>query len=300
MRQVAIPITNQYMFNRVMCERDICQRFLELVLGKRIDTLVYKNAEQAIEPTLNSHGVRLDIFARSENELYDIELQVQPREALAKRYRYYQAAIDTGWLNKGAEYDGLPESYIIFVCDHDPLDCGHPVYTIEHVCREDATIPICDGSHWIALNCKAYGDEENEHLADLMAYISTGTINPDDDLVASIAETVDRFNEDRKWVDKVFSVSTIEEDLKREARIMQRQATKRGLAEGREKGLAEGRAQGLAEGRAEGMAEGRAEGMQRYSELIECLFAEGRVDDIKRAADDPAYRDALFEELAEE
>lgn len=156
----------------------------------------------------------------------------------------------------------------------------------------DATIPICDGSHWIALNCKAYEDEENEHLADLMAYISTGTINPDDDLVASIAETVDRFNEDRKWVDKVFSVSTIEEDLKREARIMQRQATKRGLAEGREKGLAEGRAEGL--------AEGRAEGMQRYSELIERLFSEGRVDDIKRAADDPAYRDALFEEFAKE
>lgn len=53
-----------------------------------------------------------------------------------------------------------------------------------------------------------------------MAYLSTGTINPDDDLVTSIAETVDRFNEDRTQADKAFSVSTIEEDLKREARSL--------------------------------------------------------------------------------
>lgn len=305
MNHVTIPITNQYMFNRVMIDKSICKRFLECVLGKRIDELEYRNAEQAIEPRIDAKGVRLDLFARSEGRVFDIELQVQPREMLAKRYRYYQAAIDTISLEKGAEYDELPESYIIFVCNHDPFGHELPRYTMEMRCREDDSVAVNDEAHWLALNCKAYAQIEDAQLAGLLEYISTGTIDPQNRLVTSIADEVERLNDDRKWVDKVFSVSTIDEDLKREARIMQRQAIKRGLAEGREEGLkagrAEGRAEGLAEGHAEGLAEGLAEGIreteQRYKKLVGLLSAEGRTDDIVRAFEDDSFRAQLFEEF---
>ena len=70
-----------------------------------------------------------------------------------------------------------------------------------------------------------------------------------------------------------------------------------GRAEGRVEGRAEGRAEGRVEGRAEGRVEGRAEGENNFAELISKLYAAGRETEIQKAAEDKAYRAALFKEF---
>ncbi|WP_165062665.1 Rpn family recombination-promoting nuclease/putative transposase [Adlercreutzia sp. ZJ154] len=279
-----VSITNQFMFNRVMIQKEICKDFLECVLNKQIDDLIYKNAEQAIEPRLDFKSVRLDLFAKTKHEVFDIELQIQQRADIARRYRYYQASIDTTSLDKGADYDKLPISYIIFVCNHDPFKAGLPVYEIEPICRQDTSLDIDSGIHWIALNCKDYKKTKDKHLLSFMEYVFTGKIDKQDKLVKSIASAVDRANEDREWVNKVFSVSTIGEDWEREVRIARRAA----LKEGEERGLKRGRAEGLQQGRTEAA---------RYDSLIEHLFAAGREGDVLKASKDPAYREQLFKEF---
>lgn len=282
--QYDLTIRNQYMFNRVMTNETICRRFLERVISKEIDTLEYKNKEQSFEPRPGSRGVRLDLFAQGGGKLYDIELQVLKRGGLGKRYRYYQGAIDTEMLGKGEDFDALPESYIIFICDHDPFGHGHPVYTIEHTCREDEAVQVSDDAHWIALNCKAHDKVQNRELRDFMEYLSDGKINDDDALIASMAKAVDEANEDRRWVGKVFSVSTMAKDMERELRIWRRMGLKEGRTEGLEQGLAQGRAEGARESEA------------LYSALIERLFSDDRIDDVRRAAADPDYRRSLLHE----
>ncbi|WP_165253296.1 Rpn family recombination-promoting nuclease/putative transposase [Adlercreutzia sp. ZJ304] len=282
--QATVSITNQFMFNRVMIQKEICKDFLECVLGKQIDDLIYKNAEQAIEPRLDFKSVRLDLFAKTKHEVFDIELQIQQRADIARRYRYYQASIDTASLDKGADYDKLDTSYIIFVCNHDPFKAGLPIYEIEPICRQDTSLDIDSGIHWIALNCKDYKKTKDKHLLSFMEYVSTGKIDKQDKLVTSIACAVDRANEDREWVNKVFSVSTIGEDWEREVRIARRAA----LKEGEERGLERGRTEGLQQGRTEAA---------RYDSLIEHLFAAGREADVLKASKDPAYRDQLFTEF---
>ena len=69
-----------------------------------------------------------------------------------------------------------------------------------------------------------------------------------------------------------------------------------GRAEGREEGRAEGRAEGREEGRAEGRAEGMSAGIQREQKLTRSLLRDNRLDDLKRALDDPAFRQKLCEE----
>lgn len=86
-------------------------------------------------------------------------------------------AKDTEMLGKGEDFDVLPESYIIFVCDHDPFGHGHPVYTIEHACREDEAVQVADDAHWIALNCKAHDKVQNRELRDFMEYLSDDRID---------------------------------------------------------------------------------------------------------------------------
>ena len=61
---------------------------------------------------------------------------------------------------------------------------------------------------------------------------------------------------------------------------------------GRIAGLAEGRSAGLAEGR----AAGRSEGIQHEQKLTKALLRDNRIDDLKRALEDPDFRQKLLEE----
>ena len=43
--------------------------------------IAYLNAEQAKEPAAASCGVRMDVFAREGSRVFDIEMQVSPKDA---------------------------------------------------------------------------------------------------------------------------------------------------------------------------------------------------------------------------
>lgn len=57
-----------------------------------------------------------------------------------------------------------------------------------------------------------------------------------------------------------------------------------------------GRAAGREEGRAEGRAEGVSAGIQREQKLTRSLLKDNRIEDLKRALDDPVFRQKLCEE----
>lgn len=281
-----LTITDSFMFGRVMRNEEICKGVLERVLGLSIDHLVYRNTEQEIDPFIDARSVQLDLYLKDDARVFDVEMQVRKRADLAKRLRYYQSVIDTDILPKGSSYEQLRESYIIFLCAHDPFGDGLPVYTIERTCLENSRI-IGTGAHWLALNCRAYELAQDEGVRNLLEYLENGRVARGDDLLGAMDAAVTKANADRKWVSKVLSVNTIYDDARHE-----------GLAQGRAEGHAEGRAEGLVEGRAEGLAEGLMEGEARYNELVSILIAANRLDDLKRAVGDASYRQALFEEFA--
>ena len=51
----------------------------------------------------------------------------------------------------------------------------------------------------------------------------------------------------------------------------------------------------MAEGRAAGLAEGK-EALEREQKLTKFLLCDNRIDDLKRALDDSAFRQKLLEE----
>ena len=46
-----------------------------------------------------------------------------------------------------------------------------------------------------------------------------------------------------------------------------------------------------------GFAKGKAEGIAKMSLLFKSLFNQNRIEDVKRASEDEAYRDKLMKEL---
>ena len=66
----------------------------------------------------------------------------------------------------------------------------------------------------------------------------------------------------------------------------------RGIAKGIEEGMAKGRAEGIAEG----IEKGNTEGKSQMADLMKILLTENRIEDAKRAAEDPAYCDELMKQ----
>lgn len=251
------------MFNRVMLNESICKGVIEAVLNIRPSRIDYLNTEQAMEVSLDSHGVRMDVYVESSDRVYDIEMQVSREPSLGRRFRYYQSAIDSGLLKKSDEYGTLAESHIVFLCLYDPFGFALPVYSFERICTEDGRVDIACGSHWRVLNASAWEEEGNAGLRSLLKYLQTGDID-DDSLIREIQTEVDAANEDARWSDMVWSVSTIEENDMRRHRMELREAEE--------------------------------QGEQRVERLVGLLLDDDRMDDIRRQLDDHAYRRSLFEE----
>ena len=260
-RQRRVDFTNSWMFGRVMTDESICRDVIRAVLGIEAVRIDYLNAEQVLDPAPESHGVRMDVYARergSGERVYDLEMQAQREPLLGKRFRYYQAVLDVRELPAGDDYDRLPESFVVFLCSQDLFGYDLPVYH---------------------LDARAWEDAPGGDLLDLLRYAQTGKALGS--LSRKIEEAVGRANEDREWVDKVWSVSTIVENAARRERINGRIACEEAREEGRQ------------EGRQEGLEEGSA----RFAALASRLIEAGRVDDLAQAASDPVRRDELFREF---
>ena len=94
-----------------------------------------------------------------------------------KRMCYYQAAIDISFLDKGAHYKALNDSYIIFVCLFDAIGNGKPLYTFENICLEDRQTLLQDGTKKVIINAEAFGKTEDAELKGFLEYLKTGAIN---------------------------------------------------------------------------------------------------------------------------
>lgn len=260
MERKRLSFSDRWMFNRVMCQESICRRIIRAAFDIDAERISYINAEQAFEPGSESRGVRMDVVARGDGQVYDIELQVEHEPLLGRRMRYYQAAMDVSELERGDTWGVLSESRILFICLNDPYKLGLPEYTLERTCLEEPSLDVSDGSHWKVLNAQAWADIASPELADLLQYLEEGTAHGK--LSREIDSLVIEFNDDREWVNRVM---LLEEDVIRRCRLERE--------------------------------EGRAEAEARVSALMSQLFDLSRIEDASRAARDEAYRQELFREF---
>ena len=100
----------------------------------KIEKLDYPEIEKTISPYYETRGVRLDVYIKDSNKVFDIELQNSTDSSLGLRTRYYQSMLDTDNLLKGQHCTELPDSFIVFICKNDPFEKELPVYTFQTRC----------------------------------------------------------------------------------------------------------------------------------------------------------------------
>ena len=165
---------------------------------------------QKVMKNLQGRDIRLDIDAidGDDNEI-DIEIQRSDRGAGRKRARYHSSILDAHLLNHSDEFQDLPETYVIFITEHDVIGGSLPTYTVDRTITELAE-PFCDGQHIIYVN-GSYKDNSTE-IGKLMHDFSC--TNPDDMYFKLLADKARYFKEDEEGVT---SMCKAMEDMRNEA-----------------------------------------------------------------------------------
>ena len=173
-------------------------KYIQLVLRivlEMPDLVVVDVRTQVFVENLLNRSVRLDILATdSTGRKINVEIQRSDKGAGRKRARYNSSMMDANLLRKGEKFDELPETYVVFITEHDVIGKGRPLY---HIGRYifDTNESFDDGSHILYVN-GAYRDETP--IGKLMHDFSCTV--PDDMYYDELAERVRFFKESEEGV----------------------------------------------------------------------------------------------------
>ena len=196
-----LTIKDNFIFTAVMSDKENCRKLLSMVLGFQV-TVVSVDYEYSIMYNPDYKGIRLDVLAVDDGgSQYNVEIQTVNRK-IEKRSRYYHSQLDMKLLGRGKEYSILPDAYVVFICDYDPVGVKKYKYTFDHICREAPGYTLEDGSHTIFLSTRGENDSEvPEELVRFLKYVAAdldeSLENFEDDYVRRLQESIVDIKKDR-------------------------------------------------------------------------------------------------------
>ena len=211
-------------------------RVLSIIGIKETDNPCYEHVEypelqKSISSFYESKGVRLDVYIKGSNRVFDIEIQNDFQLALPRRTRYYQSMIDIDDLLKGADYSQLNDSFVIFVCQFDPFNADLPCYTFKNLCLENKNIELNDGTTKVIFNSSAYEKENNLEISAFLKYIKTKV--PTSNFTDRLHRLVEEHKLNNKFKNEYFAMNLHDRDITRKA-----------FQEGKDAGISQGLQQG--------------------------------------------------------
>ena len=192
-----ISFTNNFAFCKVMQNEEICREVIETLLHIKVGRLEYKSFEKDLKLEIDKRGIRLDVYIADSDRVFDLEMQTTDKKNLGCRMRYYQSLIDAELLDKGANFNDLKESNIIFFCTFDPFRKGLPQYTFCNSCEELPDLKLSDKCRKIAYNVNAFEKVDDEKIRKLLEFISTG--KSETPLTNKICKELKRVQGNEEW-----------------------------------------------------------------------------------------------------
>ena len=237
-----LTFVDDYMFGFILQNEKICKELLERLLKIKIEKVVYPELQKSISPYYETKGVRLDVYVKDSDRVFDIEIQNSKNIDLPKRTRYYQSMIDIDSLLKGESYSELKESIIIFICTFDPFGENLPCYTFKNLCIENIQLELNDQAVKKIYNSTAYMRESDVEISAFLEYINTRT--PTDDFTKKLSHLVEEAKLNNIFRDKYLTMNIHDQDISKEA-------YEEGLSAGLQQGLQQGEERGLQQGKYE-------------------------------------------------
>lgn len=172
-----------------------CMELVLRIVMEMPDLIVQEVHTQVFVENLLNRSVRLDILATdSAGRKINVEIQRSDRGAGRRRARYNSSMMDANLLRKSERFDELPETWVIFITEHDVMEKGFPLYHIDRVIAETGGL-FDDGEHILYVNGAYRGDSP---VGKLMHDFSC--TNPADMYYGVLADRVRFFKESEEGV----------------------------------------------------------------------------------------------------
>ena len=192
-----LQIKHDFLFSKVMRDKEICIALLEKLLKLKIKDIVYLEEQKAIDIEYDAKSIRLDVYVEEDNRVFNLEMQTTDKKDLPKRSRYYQDLIDLNIIEKGAVYKELKESYVIFICTFDPFGENKAQYTFENLCVEEPSLRLKDGTRKIFFNTTSYAEAEDADIREFLKYVNGE--ESDNPFVKVIEDKVAKVKSSKEW-----------------------------------------------------------------------------------------------------
>lgn len=218
-----LTIKDNFMFGATMVKPENCKGLLEMTLQIPI-ARVEINIEKTMIYNPEYKGVRLDVYAKDEkNTHYNVEMQAVRKLALGKRSRYYHSQIDMEMLDRGHDYEELPNSYVIFICDFDPFNQRKYCYTFKSICKETDETDLEDGRVTIFLSTEGENEDEVpiemvKFLKFVKADLATCMDDFEDDFVSKLQKTMQEIKVSREMEGRYMSMALWLHDERKEGK----------------------------------------------------------------------------------
>ena len=214
-----LDFTDDFMFCKIMENNaDLCKELAELILGRQIGKIMPVESQKAIEITADGKGVRFDVYMEDDAQtLYDIEMQQVTARALPKRMRYYQGMIDLNQMERGAKYEDLKNSYIIFICCNQPFsDSSRHIYFVKNECEGDPPFDYSDGAYKIILSAEGEEDDISEDMRQFLLYLKEK--KTESVFTKRLQMEVDEARQHKKWRVEYMNLLERDERMREEGR----------------------------------------------------------------------------------
>ena len=193
-----LTLSNDFIFSKAMRDQEICKEVLEVLFGKKIKEISYFEEQKVIDIAVDSKSIKLDVCLEDEeNTIYNVEMQTTNEGNLPKRSRYYSSMIDLNAIEKGADYNELPKSFVIFICTFDPFDLKRYLYTFCMYCKEKRSLALDDGTTYMFLNTKGRVGRISTALRNFLRFVESNEAG--DDLTKRLKDKVDSIKENKEW-----------------------------------------------------------------------------------------------------
>ena len=231
------------------------QLILRIILQKP-KLVVQKMETQKDIKNLKGRSLCFDVWAKSDDEIYNIEIERTDGRASPKRARYHSSMLDADVSEPGENLENLVETFVVFITEKDIFHKGKPIYHYDRYCQETDK-KLNDGAHIIFVNGQYEGDDDMGNLMN-----DFRCTNASDMVYTELAERVRHLKES-------------EEGEKNMCRLVEEYGNERAQ---------------------EGIQKGRIEGENRFSTLVTKLKELGREGDAFKAAADPDFRNQLYQQ----
>lgn len=154
------PIDDDFMRSLFKKNKELVQLVLRIITGKPDLQVVSFETQADMKRVTGARTICLDAYATdTAGKKYDIEIQRADRGAGPHRARYHSSVMDIENLDKGEQFEALPDTYTIFITEKDFFGKKEPVYQIQRMNLTTGK-SFDDGAYILYVNGEYRGDSD--------------------------------------------------------------------------------------------------------------------------------------------